>query len=72
MSTLEEKLVHMAKHGQSVMLNWGEDNDLWECSWITGGKRYTSFDKYPTMAVVQCRLQAARVVGTDAIRRMEP
>lgn len=28
--------------GSSVTLNWGEDNGLWECSWITSGKRWTS------------------------------
>jgi len=60
--TLEEKLIQMSKEGQSVMLNWGENNNLWECSWITGGKRYTALDKYPTVAVVKCRLAVKGVV----------
>ena len=32
----------MAAHGSSVILNWGEDNNQWECSWITGGNRFTA------------------------------
>jgi len=32
----------MAAHGQSVLLNWSEDDGQWECSWITGGKRLTA------------------------------
>lgn len=32
----------MAAHGQSVVLNYGEDNQQWECSWITGDERYTA------------------------------
>ena len=31
----------MAAHGQSVDLNYGEDDQHWECSWITGDKRFT-------------------------------
>jgi len=31
----------MAAHGQSVLLNWSEDDGQWECSWITG-KRFTA------------------------------
>ena len=33
----------MAEKGSSVLLNWGEDDGLWECSWITGGKRFTGY-----------------------------
>ena len=31
----------MAAHGQSVLLNYGEDDQHWECSWITSGERFT-------------------------------
>ncbi|HYF40716.1 MAG TPA: hypothetical protein VD930_13560 [Gemmatimonadales bacterium] len=41
--SLASILDYMKQHGSSVTLNWGEDNNLWECSWITGGKRYTGF-----------------------------
>ena len=54
LSTLEERLESMARRGQSVTLNYGEEDNLWECSWITGGKRYTTFDKSPTVAVAKC------------------
>lgn len=37
------RLLWMADHGSSVTLNWGEDNALWECSWIVGGKRFSAF-----------------------------
>lgn len=48
---LYEVLTSMADHGSSVILNWGEDNNLWECSWIVRGKRYTGFSKSPLVAV---------------------
>jgi len=51
--SFEETLTKMQKHGQSVMLTWGEDTEAWECSWITGGKRYTAFDRYPAMAAIK-------------------
>lgn len=41
--TLEEILAYMQQHGQSVLLNWGEDNNLWECAWISGGDRTVEF-----------------------------
>jgi hypothetical protein len=42
--TFEEMLDFMRLHGSSVILNWGEDgNGKVECSWITGGDRYTGF-----------------------------
>lgn len=40
----------MKTYGSSVILNWGEDNDAWECSWITDGKRYTDFSRNAEMA----------------------
>lgn len=41
----------MAAHGQSLVLNYGEDNQQWECSWITGGKRFTAVRDHPTEAL---------------------
>lgn len=41
--TLEQTLVEMKSGSCSVQLGWSEDDrDLWECSWIVGGKRFTS------------------------------
>lgn len=50
---LEDALLEM-KHGScSVLLTWAEDNrEMWECSWIVGGKRYTSFHQNPRTAVL--------------------
>jgi hypothetical protein len=56
---LMDELEGMAAHGQSVTLNWGEDNGLWECSWITGDRRYTAFSKNVDVAV---RLVTDKVV----------
>lgn len=44
-------LAFMAQHGQSVIVGWGEDDGLWECSWISGGERFTSHKKYVEGAV---------------------
>lgn len=40
-ANLTDTLGWMASRGQSVTLDYGEDNQHWECSWITGGKRFT-------------------------------
>ena len=58
-ATLETKLGFMREHGSSVLLNWGEDDNLWECSWITGGDRYSGYSKFIDEAVRQC-FEAAR------------
>jgi hypothetical protein len=57
--TLEDALLEMKNGGCSVLLNWSEDDlDLWECSWIVGGVRYTGYHTQPRLsvlaAVVQC------------------
>jgi hypothetical protein len=44
-NTTVSMLDWMAAHGQSVLLNWGEDDEHWECSWITSGKRFTGIRK---------------------------
>lgn len=51
MFSLDEMLDFMKSKGTSVLLNWGEDNELWECSWITGGKRFTSVSKDVEQAI---------------------
>lgn len=57
-ASLGEILVDMEEHSQSVTLNWGEDNNLWECSWITGGVRYTSFSRNPRTAAQEAWTKA--------------
>lgn len=41
--SVEMRLEFMRRSGSSVLLNWGEDNDAWECSWISDGIRYSGF-----------------------------
>ncbi len=40
-SGFEFMLDFMRLHGSSVILNWGEDDEIVECSWISGGDRFT-------------------------------
>lgn len=67
MANLDENLYHMKRKGQSVTLNWGEDTGMWECSWITGGQRYTAFSSYASTAA-----QAAKDKGRLAAHRAQP
>jgi hypothetical protein len=48
----------MARKGTSVHLGWGEDDGCWECSWITGGKRYTAHGTDVLTAIGACLEQA--------------
>lgn len=48
----------MREIASSVLLNWAEDNNLWEVSWITGGKRYSSWDKSLFRAICRAALAA--------------
>lgn len=50
-------LTWMQELGSSVLLNWGEDDNLWECSWITLGKRFTGNSENMTAAIVACLLK---------------
>lgn len=59
-------LMEMTRLGSSVLLNWGEDDNLWECSWITGGKRYTAFDLILDSAVRQCVQEALKSLKSEA------
>lgn len=56
--SLEQKLERMRERGSSVILTTTENGDEWECSWITGGKRYTVFAARPETAVTQAILAA--------------
>lgn len=55
----------MEERGSSVDLNYGEDNRMWECSWIVGGERFTSFGSGPDEAARTC---AQQVVDRFPIR----
>lgn len=41
---LAEALHLMKQLGTSVALTWDDDSNRWECSWVTGGRRYTAHD----------------------------
>lgn len=60
-----ECLVDMERNGTSVLLSWGEDDGTWECSWITGGKRYTEYHSDPKQAVWLCRRKVFQKFGVD-------
>ena len=54
-ASLEKKLEWMTQNGQSLLLEWGEDDNLWECSWIdANGKRYTAFEKDVSQGLSEC------------------
>ena len=57
--TTDEMLEWMQAHGSSVLLNWGEDNNLWECSWITNGKRYTGWQNSAAKSILEAATKAA-------------
>lgn len=46
-ANLVDTLGWMAVNAQSIILNYGEDNRQWECSWIIGGRRYWSVRESP-------------------------
>lgn len=50
---LQEVLEWMADGGSSVLLNFGEDTGAWECSWITGGERFTGIHGLIRKAVLE-------------------
>lgn len=50
---LEHALKEMKEGSCSVLLGWSEDDrGLWECSWIVGGVRFTSYSLEPRKAVL--------------------
>jgi hypothetical protein len=52
-STVEETLEWMKTNGSSVLLNWGEDTNAWECSWISGGKRFTGCQTLQRLSILE-------------------
>lgn len=64
-ATVVDMLLDMQIHGQSVTLNWGEDNNLWECSWITSGRRYSGFHENMFMATLTAYTSAMNSAGLD-------
>lgn len=58
--TLEQMLEFMRWHGSDVNLLWSEDNDLWECAWVTSGRRVLGFSTEPVHAVQMC-LKESRI-----------
>jgi hypothetical protein len=61
--TLEDALREMKEGSSSVLLNWGEDDgELWECSWIVGGNRYTALHPQPRTAVLQAVVKCFKTI----------
>lgn len=71
---LSSALSLMQAHGSSVVLNYGEDNDAWECSWIVEGRRITDFGRNADVAVcrVLARIRDALTAREAATREGEP
>lgn len=47
-----EAMEWMAEHGESFTLTKSEDQgNYWECSWVTGGDRFTCFAGTPPQAI---------------------
>jgi hypothetical protein len=59
---LIQVLGYMQRYGSSIILNWGEDDDTWECSWVTSGKRFTSKRRNLIVAIEECVDKALGVV----------
>jgi hypothetical protein len=53
---LEGVVTWMESRSSSVTLNWGEDTDKWECSWIVKGKRFTGI-ACDVRTALQCALE---------------
>jgi hypothetical protein len=61
-------LAWMAEHGSCLSLTIDEESRQWECSWITGGTRYTGFAQDLRLAV--CRA-LAKAGGAQRARRAQ-
>ena len=75
---LSDMLGWMAVHSQSVILNYGEDNQMWECSWIiSSGKRFTGVREGPLDAIrdslnlVRNEMLFPPEKGNEYLRRIE-
>lgn len=56
---LNDILETMKKLGSSVSLTWDEETRVWECSWITSGRRLTARHE---AALGACRAAILKVV----------
>jgi hypothetical protein len=56
----------MTEHGSSLIMNWGEDTGMWECSWITGGVRIIVVSKELEAALTEARIKALAHFHVDA------
>ena len=66
--TLEDALREMKLGSCSVLLSWSEDEgELWGCSWVVGGVRYTGLHPQPRKAVLK-----AIVEYTNGLRTINP
>ena len=51
---LEASIIYLISIGQSLILNWGEDTQVWEVAWISEqGDRYCGFNASLRLAVCQ-------------------
>lgn len=61
--SLEDALREMKSESTSVLLGWGEDDgELWECSWIVGGERYTGYHYQPRTAILQAVVECTKAL----------
>ena len=63
-------LTWMQAHGSSLILNYGEDTEHWECSWITSGTRYLGVRRTLPDAITEC-LKCARIPGSVLVQIMQ-
>jgi hypothetical protein len=56
-NAIPRALYWMKNKASSVLLYWGECDNLWECSWTIGGKRYVGSSENMTAAIVGCLLK---------------
>jgi len=54
---LYDMLVWMQEHGSSVVLNYGEDTEQWEASWIRDGQRHVAVRRDPAEAIADVFLR---------------
>lgn len=52
--------------GSSLTLDWCDEDRAWQCSWITGGQRYTGRDDSGTAAGPENAVRIAARAGIEA------
>jgi hypothetical protein len=58
-----ELVNEMKQCGSSLCIDWGEDTDRWEVSWITSGVRYTAVGQFMQDTVRQCYEKAKTAIA---------